>query len=87
VREAARESTCGTGPQQEEVELFSYRRLFGPPEGRRVVEGINTGRRRLLDVPSPGWSKSDQAALASLTRRLSDAKFALIDAQDASPDK
>jgi len=58
-----------------------------PPERHRVVEAINAGRRRLLDVAFAGWSKSDQATLARLTRRLSDAMFAVIEAQGPSPHK
>jgi hypothetical protein len=58
------------------------------PEGHRVVEAINAGPaaatrrsfRRLEQEPI-------KATLARLTRRLSDAMFALIEAQGASPHK
>ena len=52
------------------------------PEGKRIVEAINLGRRRLLDEAFTGWSEQDRTELARLTRRLSDAMFALIAAQD-----
>ena len=52
------------------------------PEGHGVVQAINQGRRRLLEEAFAGWSEGDQAELASLTRRFSDAMFALIEAHD-----
>jgi DNA-binding MarR family transcriptional regulator len=56
------------------------------PEGRRVVEAINQGRRRLLDQAFAGWSDSDRVMLARLTRRFSDRVFALTQALDPAPD-
>ncbi|HEY7431354.1 MAG TPA: MarR family winged helix-turn-helix transcriptional regulator [Streptosporangiaceae bacterium] len=50
------------------------------PEGHRVVAAINAGRRRILDEALAGWSEHDRAALARLTRRFSDAIFALVEA-------
>ena len=52
------------------------------PEGNRVVQAINQGRRRLLEEAFAGWSEHDQAELARLTRRLSDAMFALMEVHD-----
>jgi DNA-binding MarR family transcriptional regulator len=52
------------------------------PEGHRVVQAISQGRRRLLEEAFAGWSERDQAELARLTRRFSDAMFALIEAHD-----
>jgi DNA-binding MarR family transcriptional regulator len=52
------------------------------PEGDRVVQAINQGRRRLLEEAFAGWSEHDQAEFARLTRRLSDAMFALIEVHD-----
>ena len=52
------------------------------PEGHRVVQAINQGRRRLLEEAFAGWSERDQADLARLTRRFSDEMFALIEAHD-----
>jgi DNA-binding MarR family transcriptional regulator len=52
------------------------------PEGHRVVQAINLGRRRLLEEAFVGWSERDQAQLAQLTRRFSDAMFALVEAHD-----
>jgi DNA-binding MarR family transcriptional regulator len=49
-------------------------------EGRRVVEAINQGRRRLLEEAFAGWSERDRSALARLTRRFADSMFALIEA-------
>lgn len=54
------------------------------PEGHRVVQAVNQGRRRLLDEALAGWSARDRAALARLTRRFSDAMFALVEAHDAA---
>jgi hypothetical protein len=47
-----------------------------------VVQAINEGRRRLLEEAFSGWSERDQAELARLTRRFSDAMFALVEAHD-----
>jgi DNA-binding MarR family transcriptional regulator len=52
------------------------------PEGHRVVQAINQGRRRLLEEALAGWSERDQAELARLTRRFSDAMFALVETFD-----
>jgi DNA-binding PadR family transcriptional regulator len=52
------------------------------PEGHRVVEAINQGRRRLLDEALAGWSQQDRAALTRLTRRSSDRMLALMEALD-----
>jgi DNA-binding MarR family transcriptional regulator len=59
------------------------------PEGRRMVEAINQGRRRLLEEAFEGWTETDRAALARLTRRFADKMFTLIEANDdaeATPD-
>jgi DNA-binding MarR family transcriptional regulator len=53
------------------------------PEGHRVVEAINQGRRRLLDEAFAGWSERDQAELARLKRRFADRIFALVEALGA----
>jgi DNA-binding MarR family transcriptional regulator len=52
------------------------------PDGHRLVGAINAGRRRLLEEAMAGWSERDRAALARLTRRLSDSMFALMDAHE-----
>jgi DNA-binding MarR family transcriptional regulator len=52
------------------------------PEGHRVVEAINQGRRRLLDEALAGWSPQDRAALTRLTRRFSDRILALMESVD-----
>jgi len=52
------------------------------PAGRRVVEQINSGRRRVLDEALADWSEADRAALTRLTRRFSDAMFALVEAME-----
>jgi DNA-binding MarR family transcriptional regulator len=52
------------------------------PEGHRVVEAINQGRRRVLDEVFAGWSARDRTELARLTRRFADGMFALVDARD-----
>jgi DNA-binding MarR family transcriptional regulator len=57
------------------------------PEGHRVVEAINQGRRRLLEQAFAGWSDSDRATLTRLTRRFSDRVFALTQALDPAPDQ
>ncbi|HEY7277599.1 MAG TPA: MarR family transcriptional regulator [Trebonia sp.] len=54
-------------------------------EGRRVVEAVNQGRRRILDEVFTGWSDEDKAALARLTRRFSDGMTALVE-DTAAPD-
>jgi DNA-binding MarR family transcriptional regulator len=51
------------------------------PEGRRMIEAFNQGRRRLLDDAFTGWSERDRTELARLTRRLTDAMAALIEAE------
>src|SRR5262245_48012405 len=57
------------------------------PEGHRVVEAINQGRRRLLEEAFDGWSEQDRVALARLTQRFSDSMFALIDSMsDTEPE-
>lgn len=48
-------------------------------EGRRVVEAINRGRRRLLEEAFAGWSDRDRAAFARLSRRFADRMFALVE--------
>lgn len=55
------------------------------PEGQRVVQAINQGRRRLLEEAFAGWTERDRAELARLTRRLSDAMFGLIEQHDRGP--
>ena len=55
------------------------------PEGQRVVQAINQGRRRLLEEAFTGWTERDRAELARLTRRLSDAMFGLIEQHDRGP--
>ena len=52
-----------------------------------MVEAINQGRRRLLEQAFAGWSDSDRATLARLTRRFSDRVFALTQALDPVPDQ
>jgi len=52
------------------------------PEGQRVARAINQGRRRLLEEAFAGWTERDRAELARLTRRFSDAMFALVEAHD-----
>jgi DNA-binding MarR family transcriptional regulator len=52
------------------------------PEGHRMVEAINQGRRRILDEAFSDWSERDRAALARLTRRFADSIVTLIDAMD-----
>lgn len=54
-------------------------------EGRRIVDAINRGRRRLLDEAFVGWTERDKASLARLTRRLSDRMAELIDSMDEPP--
>jgi DNA-binding MarR family transcriptional regulator len=49
------------------------------PEGHRVVEAINNGRRRILDELFTGWNAHDRAELARLTRRFSDDMFELVE--------
>jgi DNA-binding MarR family transcriptional regulator len=56
-------------------------------EGRRVVEAINQGRRRLLEEAFAGWSERDRSALARLTRRFADSVFALIEATGAAGER
>ena len=50
------------------------------PEGRRVVDAVNLGRRRLVDEVLADWTDHDRATLARLTRRFSDTMFALVEA-------
>jgi DNA-binding MarR family transcriptional regulator len=54
-------------------------------EGRRVVEAINRGRRRILDEVFTGWSEADKMGLARLTRRFSDAMFTLVEKREEPP--
>jgi DNA-binding MarR family transcriptional regulator len=49
------------------------------PAGRRVVEAINAGRRRVLQEAMAGWTDRDRATLARLTRRLADRMSALME--------
>jgi len=49
------------------------------PQGHRLVEAINEGRRRILAEVFAGWSERDQAELARLTLRFADGIFALVD--------
>ena len=51
-------------------------------EGHRVVQAINQGRRRLLEEALADWGERDRAELARLTRRFSDAMFALVESHD-----
>jgi DNA-binding MarR family transcriptional regulator len=53
-------------------------------EGRRVVEAVNQGRKRVLDEAFAGWSERDRVELARLTRRFSDAMLDLVDAHHAA---
>jgi len=55
------------------------------PEGHRVVEAINQGRRRLLDEALAGWSERDRTELARLTRRFSDSMLRLMESVDPAP--
>jgi hypothetical protein len=57
------------------------------PEGHRVMDAINQGRRRLLDEALAGWSEQDRAALTRLTRRFADRMFALMQALDLPPEQ
>ena len=52
------------------------------PEGHRIVEAIDQGRRRLLDETFADWSERDRAAFARLSRRFADSMFALVDTGD-----
>lgn len=49
------------------------------PEGHRVVEAVNQGRRRLLDEVFADWSEADRAAYARLSRRFADGVSTLVD--------
>lgn len=49
------------------------------PEGHRIVEAVNEGRRLLLQEAFAGWSDADRAELARLTRRFSDAMARAVD--------
>ncbi len=49
------------------------------PQGHRLVEAINQGRRRILAEVFAGWSEHDQAELARLTLRFADGILALVD--------
>jgi DNA-binding MarR family transcriptional regulator len=53
--------------------------------GRKVVDAINEGRRRLLDDALEGWSEHDRATLARLTRRFSDRMAELVEASESDP--
>jgi DNA-binding MarR family transcriptional regulator len=53
------------------------------PEGRKIVEAINEGRRRILREAFAGWSDHDRTELARLTGRFADAIQTLIDEEDA----
>lgn len=52
------------------------------PEGRKIVEAINEGRRRILREAFAGWSDQDRTELARLTGRFADAIQTLIDERD-----
>lgn len=54
-------------------------------EGRRTVEAINEGRRRLLDEAFFEWSDHDRAELVRLTQRFVGDIVALADAHDGLP--
>jgi DNA-binding MarR family transcriptional regulator len=49
------------------------------PEGRRVVEAINRGRRRVLDEAFTDWNDHDRAEFARLTARFADTIFRLTE--------
>ncbi|MFY9932268.1 MAG: MarR family winged helix-turn-helix transcriptional regulator [Streptosporangiaceae bacterium] len=49
------------------------------PDGHRLVEAVNQGRRRILAEVFAGWSEYDQAELARLTLRFAEGIFALVD--------
>jgi DNA-binding MarR family transcriptional regulator len=49
------------------------------PAGRRLVQSIAIGRRRLLDRLLADWSAADVQALARLNRRLADCMKAALD--------
>jgi DNA-binding MarR family transcriptional regulator len=53
------------------------------PKGRRTVEAINRGRRRLLEDALRDWSDRDRATLARLNRRFSDRIAELIEEHGA----
>ncbi|HEX4214474.1 MAG TPA: MarR family transcriptional regulator [Candidatus Dormibacteraeota bacterium] len=53
------------------------------PEGHRVVEAINRGRRRFLEEAFAGWSDEDRAILARLTDRFAKSVAALVEANSA----
>jgi DNA-binding MarR family transcriptional regulator len=63
------------------------------PEGHRVVETVNQGRRRILDQAFADWSESDRVALARLTARFADRISALgetmdpVEATDVPPEQ
>jgi len=42
-------------------------------EGTRIVEAITAARRRLLSKALAGWSQTDRASLAGISRRFVDA--------------
>ncbi|MFD0689477.1 MarR family winged helix-turn-helix transcriptional regulator [Actinomadura fibrosa] len=54
-------------------------------EGRRIVDAINQGRRRLLEEAFAGWSDHDRTELARLTRRFTDSMVALMERQQPTP--
>jgi DNA-binding MarR family transcriptional regulator len=47
-------------------------------EGRRLIQAITAGRRRLLDRLLADWSAADVQALARLNRRFADAMKAAV---------
>jgi DNA-binding MarR family transcriptional regulator len=51
-------------------------------EGRRIVDAINRGRRRILDEAFDGWTEQDRKTLAKLTSRFADRVQAMVDAND-----
>ncbi|HUN36388.1 MAG TPA: MarR family transcriptional regulator [Trebonia sp.] len=55
------------------------------PEGQRVVEAVNQGRRRVLDEAFNGWNDHDRAELARLTARFADAIFKLAEKVEPEP--
>lgn len=51
-------------------------------EGRRIVDAINQGRRRILEEAFDGWTEQDRKTLAKLTSRFADRVQAMVDAND-----
>jgi DNA-binding MarR family transcriptional regulator len=57
------------------------------PEGHRIVEAINQGRRRILDEVFSNWNEHDRTELAHLTSRFADDILALTNALRTAPDQ